>query len=60
MHIFNSYLELKELAIKFDEIKVRRILAKLHNPTFISSWFYENSPSERLGFKSSKQVRSLS
>lgn len=48
-HIFNSFLELKELAINFDEVKVKRILTKLNNPTFVDSWFYKNSAAERFG-----------
>ncbi len=50
-HIFNSYLELKDLAIKFDESKVRRLLTKLNNPTYLTNWFYSTNPIEKLGFK---------
>lgn len=50
-HIFNSFLELKELAANFDESKVRRLLTKLNNPTYINTWFYSSNPIERLGFK---------
>ena len=48
-HIFNSFLELKELAANFDESKVRRLLTKLNNPTFFDGWFYKH-PIQRIGY----------